>query len=109
MEWFGCTALHHPPGEKAEQQLDLVHLGGMQGREVVMELSAVACIEILPHPGAARVEVVPDDVDWLFGLSRRDLLHESQQIRLGAGIPVGGEGSAGLGEVFGSAPDNYDR
>ena len=57
-----------PLRENPEQQLDLVHPGGVEGREMKPETPTVPLVEGLPDSGAMGVEIVPDDVDGLVGV-----------------------------------------
>ena len=82
------------PSVDAEQQLDLVDPGGMQGGEMKLETAIVPLVEFLPNAGTVRIQVIPDDVDDLLRPSRSDLFHESQEVGLRAGVAAMGEATS---------------
>ena len=76
------------PLKDAEKQLDLIDPGSVLGG--VMEAMSVAAVEFRPAaigPVVMNIEIVPDDVNWAFGIAHGYFFHKTDE--LSGGSPVG--------------------
>ena len=77
------TVAEHALLHNAEKNLDLVNPGSMERRVDKAESVAVTTIESSPASGFAvvmNIEVIPDDVDFLFPVAPRNRRHEVEYV-----------------------------
>jgi hypothetical protein len=85
------------PRINAEEQFDLVHPTGVKWGEVKMKAVAMTGVKIVPDRfRRMRIEIVPDDVDRLFGVNLGDHLHEFHQVGLRPPITASADHTAGV-------------
>lgn len=102
--------------QDAEEQLDLVDPGSVDGCVVEMEAIAVSLVEACPALILAvvvDVEIVPDDMYRAFWIALRDFFHERYQVLACASTANLPEDFAGLGleareQIAGTITDVFD-